>query len=76
MEARSVCRGWSEWGWSRLGHFQRIKRASVLGQRPGTEAYRNVERHPEALTFPELLIWRPGGEAFFASIDHQGDGRS
>ena len=32
----------------------------VLGQVPGTEAYRNVERHPEAVTFPGLLIWRPG----------------
>jgi MFS superfamily sulfate permease-like transporter len=47
---------------------------AVLGQVPGTEAYRNVERHPEALTFPGLLIWRPGGELFFASIGHLGDG--
>src|SRR5262245_13619247 len=48
--------------------------AAVLGQLPGTEAYRNVERHPEALTFPGLLIWRPGGDLFFASIGHLGDG--
>jgi MFS superfamily sulfate permease-like transporter len=47
---------------------------AVLGQVPGTEAYRNVERHPEALTFPGLLIWRPGGDLFFASIGHLGDG--
>jgi high affinity sulfate transporter 1 len=47
---------------------------AVLGQVPGTEAYRNVERHPEALTFPGLLIWRPGGDLFFASICHLGDG--
>jgi MFS superfamily sulfate permease-like transporter len=47
---------------------------AVLGQVPGTEAYRNVERHPEALTFPGLLIWRPGGDLWFASIDHLGDG--
>jgi MFS superfamily sulfate permease-like transporter len=40
---------------------------------PGTEAYRNVERHPEVLTFPGLLIWRPGGDLFFASIGHLGD---
>jgi MFS superfamily sulfate permease-like transporter len=46
---------------------------AVLGQVPGTEAYRNVERHPEALTFPGLLIWRPGGDLFFASIGHLGD---
>jgi high affinity sulfate transporter 1 len=47
---------------------------SVLGQMPGTEAYRNVERHPEAITFPGLLIWRPGGDLFFASIGHLGEG--
>ena len=46
---------------------------AVLGQLPGTEAYRDVERHPEALTFPGLLIWRPGGDLFFASIGHMGD---
>jgi MFS superfamily sulfate permease-like transporter len=47
---------------------------AVLGQLPGREAYRNVEQHPEALTFPGLLIWRPGGDLFFASIGHLGDG--
>jgi MFS superfamily sulfate permease-like transporter len=47
---------------------------AVLGQVPGTEAYRDVERHPEAVTFPGLLIWRPGGDLFFASIGHLGDG--
>ena len=41
---------------------------AVLGQLPGTEAYRDVRRHHEALTFPGLLIWRPGGDLFFASI--------
>ena len=45
-------------------------RGAVLGQLPGTEAYRDVQRHPEALTFPGLLIWRPGGDLFFASIGH------
>jgi MFS superfamily sulfate permease-like transporter len=43
---------------------------AVLGQLPGTEAYREVKRHPEALTFAGLLIWRPGGDLFFANIDH------
>jgi len=47
---------------------------AVLGQLPGTEAYRDVKRHPEALTFPGLLIWRAGGELFFASIGHLGRG--
>ncbi len=41
---------------------------AVLGQLPGEEAYRDVQLHPEALTFPGLLIWRPGGDLFFASI--------
>jgi high affinity sulfate transporter 1 len=43
---------------------------AVLGQLPGTEAYRDVRRHPEAITFPGLLIWRIGGELFFASVGH------
>jgi high affinity sulfate transporter 1 len=47
---------------------------AVLGRLPGTEAYRDVRRHPEALTFPGLLIWRPSGDLFFASIGHVGDG--
>jgi high affinity sulfate transporter 1 len=47
---------------------------AVLGQLPGVHAYRNVERHPEAITFPGLLIWRPGGDLFFASIGHVTDG--
>jgi high affinity sulfate transporter 1 len=46
---------------------------AVLGQVPGSEAYRNIERHTDAITFPGLLIWRPGGELFFASIGHLGD---
>jgi len=43
---------------------------AVLGQLPGEEAYRDIRRHPEALTFPGLLIWRVGGDLFFASIGH------
>ena len=43
---------------------------AVLGQLPGAEAYRDVRRHPEARTFPGLLIWRVGGDLFFASIGH------
>jgi MFS superfamily sulfate permease-like transporter len=41
---------------------------AVLGQLPGTQAYRDVRRRPEAVTFPGLLIWRVGGELFFASV--------
>ena len=47
---------------------------AVLGQLPGTEAYRDVQRHPEAITFPGLLIWRVGGDLFFASIGHLDEG--
>jgi len=47
---------------------------AVLVQLPGTEAYRDVRRHPEAVTFPGLLIWRAGGDLFFASIGHLQDG--
>jgi high affinity sulfate transporter 1 len=46
---------------------------AVLGQLPGTEAYRDVKRHPEAITFPGLLIWRMGGDLFFASIGRVGE---
>jgi MFS superfamily sulfate permease-like transporter len=47
---------------------------AVLGQLPGTEAYRYIGRHPEALTFPGLLIWRIGGDLFFASSGHFEEG--
>src|SRR5262245_47431755 len=47
---------------------------AVLGQLPGTEAYRDVKRHPNAVTFPGLLIWRAGGDLFFASVGHVGEG--
>jgi sulfate permease, SulP family len=47
---------------------------AALGQLPGEEAYRDVRRHPEALTFPGLLIWRVGGDLFFASIGHLDEG--
>ena len=47
-------------------------KGAELGQLPGTEAYRGVRRHPEAVTFPGLLIWRIGGDLFFASIGHMG----
>src|SRR5499427_8395758 len=47
---------------------------AVLGQLPGTEAYRDVQRHPEAIIFPGLLVWRVGGDMFFASIGHFDEG--
>lgn len=53
-----------------LIYFTSHPRVAELGQLPGTEAYRSVKRHPEAATFPGLLIWRVGGDLFFASIGH------
>jgi len=47
---------------------------AVLGQLPGEEAYRDIRHHPEALIFPGLLIWRVGGDLFFASISHLDEG--
>jgi len=42
--------------------------SAVLGKLPGEQAYRDIRLHPEAQTFPGLLIFNPGGELFFASI--------
>jgi sulfate permease, SulP family len=47
---------------------------AVLGQLPGNEAYRDIRRHPDAIMFPGLLIWRVGGDMFFASIGHFDEG--
>jgi anti-anti-sigma factor len=43
---------------------------AVLGRLPDSEAYRDVQLHPEATTYPGLLIWRMGGDLFFASVGH------
>jgi high affinity sulfate transporter 1 len=40
---------------------------AVLGKLSGEQAYRDVRLHPEAQTFPGLLIFNPGGALFFAS---------
>jgi len=45
---------------------------AILGQLPGTEAYRDVRRHPEARTFPGLLIWRVDDDLFYASVGRVG----
>src|SRR5215470_5418646 len=43
---------------------------AVLGRLPDTETYRDIRLHPEAITFPGLLIWRIGDDLFFASVGH------
>ena len=47
--------------------------SAELGQLPGTEAYRDIRRHPDAITWPGLLIWRVAGELFFASGERAGE---
>ncbi|MBR0774764.1 SulP family inorganic anion transporter [Bradyrhizobium diazoefficiens] len=49
-------------------------KGAVLGQLPGVEAYRDVRLHPDAITFPGLLIWRIGGDFIFASAGTIGTG--
>jgi len=56
----------------RLIYLASRPNGAVLGQLPGTEAYRDVRMHPNAITFPGLLIWRIDGDLFFASIGHIG----
>jgi high affinity sulfate transporter 1 len=41
---------------------------AVLGKLPGEQAYRDITLHPEARTYPGLLIWNPAGDLFFASF--------
>src|SRR3954454_1154546 len=59
---------------ARLIYLASRPKGAILGQLPGTEAYRDVQMHPEAITFPGLLIWRIGGDLFFASVGHIGAG--
>ncbi len=42
--------------------------AAVLGRLPGTSAYRNVERHPEAEQFPGVLILRIDASFYFGNV--------
>jgi len=53
-----------------LIYFTSHPENALLGQLPGMEAYRDVKRHPEAHTYPGMLIWRVGGDMFFASVGH------
>jgi sulfate permease, SulP family len=59
---------------ARLIYLASRPKGAALGQLPGTEAYRDILMHPEAITFPGLLIWRIGGDLFFASAGHVGTG--
>jgi MFS superfamily sulfate permease-like transporter len=41
--------------------------SAVLGKLPGGQAYRDVRLHPEAQTYPGLLIFNPGDDLYFAN---------
>ncbi len=42
--------------------------AAVLGRLPGTSAYRNVERHPEAQQVPGILVLRIDASFYFGNV--------
>jgi MFS superfamily sulfate permease-like transporter len=44
--------------------------ASVLGQLPGEDQFRDISRHPDAKTYPGLLIFRLGNSLFFANANY------
>lgn len=41
----------------------------ILGREPGTQAFRSLAAHPEAQTYPGLLVVRFDGGLFFATAD-------
>ena len=52
-----------------LMHKLSANKDSVLGRIPGTGNFVDVERHPEALQIPGMLIIRPNGILFFANAN-------
>ncbi len=59
-------------GFTLLALLQRATRPNVaaLGRVPGEDAYRDVDRAPEAETVPGLVIVRWDEELFFANASH------
>ena len=43
---------------------------AVIGKIPGEETFRDVKLHPEAKTFPGLLIFRFDSELYFPNADY------
>ncbi|MCG8481246.1 MAG: solute carrier family 26 protein [Spirochaetales bacterium] len=41
--------------------------SAVLGRLPGTQAFRNVKRYPEAETFPGLVVFRIDADLYFVN---------
>ncbi len=54
-------------GW--LVYISATPEAPVLGRQPGTQAFHAVEQHPDAATYPGLLVLRFDAGLFFASAD-------
>ena len=59
-------------GW--LVYISATPAMPVLGREPGTQAFRSIEAHPEAETYPGLLVVRFDAGLFFASADALTDG--
>ncbi len=49
-------------------HRSAYPHIAVLGRLPGTTHYRNVERYPEAITIPGVVIIRIDAALYFANI--------
>lgn len=54
-------------GW--LIHISTSPDMPVLGREPGTQAFRSIAAHPEAETYPGLLVVRFDAGLFFATAD-------
>ncbi len=54
-------------GW--LVYVSSSPEAPVLGREPGTQAFRDIEHHADAVTYPGLLVLRFDAGLFFASAD-------
>ena len=47
---------------------------AILGRIPGRKGYHDIERHPEAVEIPGLIIYRFDAPMFFANADFFSDG--
>jgi SulP family sulfate permease len=45
-------------------------KTATIGKMPGEETFRDVKNHPEARTYPGLLIFRFGSELYFPNAEY------
>jgi high affinity sulfate transporter 1 len=60
-----------------LGDFVRQAwrpHTAILGRIPGRKGYHDIERHPEAVQIPGLIIYRFDAPMFFANAEYFSDG--